>query len=111
MTALVHESGGDPQRYSVLECVGMIQNIVQLCPCFVSVRPTHDNTLADTPCLSEMTVSDHFVFQPVILCVNAAGQDQHALRQLNIAAILALSVILPAGHQCVLVLQITAVLP
>ena len=58
-----------------------------------------------------MAVSEDLVFQPVVLRVNPAGEDQNAIRQFDVAAVLPLAVIFPAGEQAVLVLQVSPVLP
>ena len=51
-----------------------------------------------------MAVADDLIFHAVVLCIDTGRQNKHALRQLS-------RVFLPARHQTVLVLQVSAILP
>lgn len=51
-----------------------------------------------------MAVADDLIFHAVVLGIDTGRQNKHALRQLS-------RVFLPARHQTVLVLQVSAILP
>ena len=58
-----------------------------------------------------MAPADNLTFQTIILHVNATGQQQHALRQLNRRAVIACAVVLTTRQHGILVGKIAAILP
>ena len=84
--ALVHERHTDAQAQTVAEAVNVADYIVKLPPGIRIVGPPANHAVANPPRFPEMTMPQNFKFQPVILGIHAAGQDENALRQFNIVS-------------------------
>ena len=104
MAAIVNKGDADPQAFSVLVAVHMVQDIVQRFPGLRESRIAHQLTAPDAPAFITLAPADHLILKAVILYVYAAGEDQNTVRKLG-------SVRLPPCHHLVFRLQIAAILP
>lgn len=112
MAALVHEGHGTSESQAILEAKHSVEHhLVQLGPGVRVVWPAHDDALFNAPGFPEVAVPDDLILHAVVLGVHAGGEYQHPLRQLHGGAVRPGAVILSSGHEAVLVLQVTAVLP
>ena len=112
VAAFVHEGHRASEPQAVLKAEYPVEHhLVQLGPGVRVIRPAHDDALFNTPGFPKVAVPDDLVLHAVILGVHAGGEHQHPLRQLHGGAVRPGAVILPAGHEAVLVLQVAAVFP
>ena len=111
VAAGVDTGDGDPQAPAVLEGVDVVDHVVEALPDLRGVRPAHDVALDDAPRLAVVAVADYFVLEAVVLRIDAAGQHQHAVRQLHGGAVRPRAVVLAPGQHGVLVLEVAAILP
>ena len=89
----------------------MVEIIVELEPRRIIIRIAWDDEFFNTPRLLVMAPPDHLALEAVILDVNAASQDQHALRQFYWRAIVSGAVVFTARQHGILVSEIAAILP
>ena len=89
----------------------MPDHVVKLLPYVVGVRLSHDVAFFYAPCFAIIAVPHNFVLQPVVLCIYAAGQHKHTLRQFHRGSVCIGSVVLTSGQHGVLVNNAAAILP
>ena len=82
----------------------MVYNIIKGFPHFIGVRSSHDNAFLDSPCFAEMTVPDNFIFETIILRIDAAGQDKHTIRQFRF-------IFFASCHNAVFIFKVAAIFP
>ena len=111
VAAGVDAGDGDLQAAAVFELVDVVDHVVESLPDLRGVWPAHDVALDDAPRLAVLPVADYLVFEAVVLSVDAAGQHEHAVRQLHRGAVRAGAVVLTAGEHGVLVLEVAAIFP
>ena len=111
MTAGVHHADGDLQATAIFEAVHMVRDVIKLPPDLIIIGLAHDEAFPDAPRLIVVTISDHFVFETVVLGIPAGCKNEHAIRDFNGESFRSFAVIFTAGQQLLFVCEVSPLFP
>ena len=105
MSAGVNKCQRDLRAFAILELVYMVQDSIKGLPdVAIFFRPSHDETLPDSPGLTISAPADNLILKAVVLCIDTACQTEHSIRKLCI-------IMLTSGHELAFVCCVVSFFP